>query len=268
MRGDRASTLAGLAVLLSIGGCEGIRHHAEGPPPDSSQLPPQPDGSIDAAGDIPRSGLHLWLRADVGVVASSGMQVSQWLDQSGNGRNASMATPTRQPSFVRDALNHLPVIRFFGAQSMSLDTFATPTMFSVFVVGKNSLPDESFSMILGPGGNSPNNQLRWEDGSHVLFVGTGNNLPATTVSAGDTRVYQALSARYDGATLTVYRDGGAISSSSFVTTGPWTLASVGSYYSSYFLVGDLAEVVLYDRALSEKDRAAVDSYLRAKYKLP
>jgi len=90
----------------------------------------------------------------------------------------------------------------------------------------------------------------------------------TTVSTGNTRVYHALSARYDGATMTVYRDGGAVSSSSFATTGPWTLASVGSFYSSDFMVGDLAEVVLYDRALSEEDRAAADSYLRTKYNLP
>lgn len=68
--------------------------------------------------------------------------------------------------------------------------------------------------------------------------------------------------------MTVYRDGGAVSSSSFATTGPWTLASVGSFYSSDFMVGDLAEVVLYDRALSEEDRAAADSYLRTKYNLP
>lgn len=223
--------------------------------------------NINGATGIPTSGLHLWLRADAGVNAP-GNRMATWADQSGNGRNASMATLSRQPFFVPGALNGRPVVRFTGAESMYLDVFAQPTTFSVFVAGKNSNPSESFSMILGPGGNSPNNQLRWENGSQALFVGTGNNLPVTTSSIGNTRVYHALSARYDGATMTVYRDGTPISSRSFATSGPFTLASVGSWYSTYFMKGDLAEVVIYARALTETERASVNSYLRSKYNLP
>jgi hypothetical protein len=257
-------------ALLCISGCGRGTPGAGEHPPDSSEQPPPPDSSgqpgLDAASDIPRTGLHLWLRADTGLSFSSGTQVSQWLDQSGNGRNASMTTTARQPFLVLDALNHLPVIRFSGAQSMYLDTFATPTMFSVFVVGRNSMPNASFSMILGPGGNSPNNQLRWEDDTHTLFVWFGSSEPSTTI--GDTRIYHALSTRYDGAVFTVYRDGTLASSSSFTTSGPWTIASVGSWYSSYFMIGDLAEVIIFDRALSTPERTSVDSYLRSKYNLP
>src|SRR6185295_16348819 len=51
----------------------------------------------------------------------------------------------------------------------------------------------------------------------------------------------------------------------FTTTGQWTLASIGSYYSSYYMTGDLAEVIIYDRALSPSERVSVDSYLYDKY---
>jgi hypothetical protein len=225
--------------------------------------------SITGGSTGPATGAHLWLRADAGVsLAGSTQAVAQWIDQSGNGRNASMTNPARRPQLVAGALNGLPVIRFAGAQSMYLDTFATPTLFTVFVVGKNSMSGESFSMILGPGGNSPNNQLRWENSSQTLFVGTGNNLPVVTSSTGNTRVYHSLSARYDGGVMTVYRDGNITSSSAFSTTGPWTLASIGSWYSSEFLVGDLAEVLIYDRAMSETERVSVNAYLRGKYNLP
>jgi hypothetical protein len=218
-------------------------------------------------GAIPATGLHLWLRADAGIVPGTGAQIFQWLDQSGNGRNARMATVARQPSLVSGALNGRPVVRFFGAQSISLDIYTQPTTFSVFIAGKNSLANESYSMILGPGGNSPNNQLRWDNGSQALFV-TQNAATIRTSPIGNTRVYHALSARYDGSTMTFYRDGTAMSSSTFSTTVPWTIASIGSWYSSYFMVGDLAEVILYDRALSEAERNSVNSYLRAKYGLP
>ena len=214
--------------------------------------------------DIPTSGIDLWLRADAGITAPAG-SVSQWADQSGNGRNAVMATPARQPFYVANALHGMPVLRFNGAQSMDLSIYAQPTTFTVFVVGKNSTPSETFSMILGPGGNSPNNQLRWDSGSSAMFVGLGNNMPIITSPIGNTRIYHELSASYNGATMTVYRDGSPVSSSSFATTGPWTLASVGAYYSSYFMNGDLAEVVIYDRVLSPGQRVWIDSYLQTKY---
>jgi Concanavalin A-like lectin/glucanases superfamily len=223
--------------------------------------------SIQASAAIPAAGLHLWLRSDAGVTLS-GSQISRWVDQSGNGRNAAMSTAPRQPTYVAGALNGKPMVRFFGQQSMGLEITASPTTFTVFVMGRNSRTDNSFSMILGPGGNSPNNQLRWENGSQALFVGTGNNMPIITSSIGDTRAYHALSARYDGATMTVYRDGNATSSHAFSTSGPWILASVGSYYSSNFMVGDLGEVIIYNRVLTESERLSVNGYLRSKYGLP
>jgi hypothetical protein len=215
---------------------------------------------------IPVAGLHLWLRSDAGVTLN-GSQISRWVDQSGNGRNAAMSTVPRQPTYVAGALNGKPMMRFFGQQSMGLELTASPTTFTVFVMGKNSRTDNSFSMILGPAGNLPNNQLRWEDGSQALFVGLDINMPIIRSPIGDTRTYHALSARYDGATMTVYRDGNVTSSHGFSTTGPWTIASVGSYYSGTFMVGDLGEVIIYDRALTESERLSVNGYLRSKYGL-
>ncbi|HEX4416743.1 MAG TPA: LamG-like jellyroll fold domain-containing protein [Kofleriaceae bacterium] len=219
-------------------------------------------------GGVPSSGLDMWLRADAGISFGSGTQVAQWADQSGQGRNGSMPTPARQPQLVSAALNGQPVVRFGGAQSLSMSTPVSPTTFTMFIVGKNSLTSESFSMILGPGGSTPNNQLRWENGTQALLIGLGNNLPQVTPTIGNTRVYHALSTRYDGGTMTVYRDGNQVSSNAFTTTGPWTLASVGSWFSTYYMVGDLAEVIIYERALSESERGGVNAYLRAKYHLP
>lgn len=260
MKGYRVSLLAvniTFVALFNLGGC---------------LQPATQDDLGSTEQPITTSGLHLWLRADTGVLrsdglsASNGQQVARWLDQSGNGRNASMATSARQPSLAAGALNGLPVLRFNGAQSMYLDIFARPTRYTVFIVGKNSTPTETFSMILGPGGNSANNQMRWEGGSNALFVGPGNGGPVNTSTIGNTRIYHELSASYDGATMTVYRDGNAVSPSyALSTTAPWELASVGSYYSSYYMTGDLAEVIMYDRALSASERGSVDSYLRTKY---
>lgn len=220
-----------------------------------------------AAHAAPAAGADMWVSADVSVTVNNG-KVSVWADRTGNGHTASMATVVRQPSLVNGALNGLPVIRFAGSQSLYLNSFINPNHFTVFIVGKNSKPTESYSMILGPGGNSPNNQIRWENGSQSLVVGTGNNLPTTVSSIGNTRVYHALAVRYDGSTLRVYRDGNLVSTRALTTSGPFTLASIGSWYSSYYLIGDLAEIISYSSALSDADRTATDSYLRSKYALP
>lgn len=223
--------------------------------------------AAQAASTSPAPGSQLWLRADVGVTVNI-TNVSAWADQSGSGRHAVMDTAARQPAYTLNALNSKPVIRFNGAQSLALTSTVDPSMFTIFVVGKNNNPTESFGMILGPGGTSANNQIRWENGSQALVVGTGNNLPATTASIGNTRTYHALSLRYDGTALRIFRDGRLISTRAMTTNGPLTLASVGAYYSSAFLTGDLAEILVYPTALADVDRATTDSYLRTKYALP
>lgn len=246
---------AGKVVVVSIGGFStsagSYQLNVHGP---------------DDLGAIPGNGMQLWLRADIPNPLAG--RIATWHDSSGSGHNASMPTASRQPLIVGGVLNGHPVARFSGAQSMSLDVPVTPTQFTVFVAGKNLDPNESPNVILGPSGDAPNNQLRWENGSQALFVGTSNDLPVITASIGNTRVYHVLSARYDGATLTVYRDGNPVSSSSFTTTGPWTLNSVGSWYSSLFLHGDLAEMMIYDRPLPESERLGLNAYLRDRYSLP
>jgi hypothetical protein len=212
-------------------------------------------------------GQQLWLRADLGVNAP-GNRIASWQDHSGQGNSAVMATAARQPFFVPNAIHGLPVARFQGAQSMYLSQFLSPVDFTIFVVGKNSNPDESFSMILGPGGSSPNNQLRWENGSHVSIVGTSNNLQEITSAIGNTRVYHTLEVSSDSITVLVYRDNDRDDLQDVETSGPFTLASVGSWYSSFFLQGDLAEVLVYDHRLSDVDRFGVREYLSVKYGLP
>lgn len=215
---------------------------------------------------IPALGMHLWLRSDTGVTPAT--RVGTWTDQSGQGRDAAMPTVARQPFYAPGLASGWPVVRFTGAESLSFANAVTPTVYSIFVVGRNTNPAEAFGVVLGPAGDSPNNQLRWENGTDVLVAGTGNAMPTTTSTIGDTRVFHALLVRYDGTTQSVYRDGGLVSSLRFAVTRPWVFASLGAFYSSEFLKGDIAEVLIYDRALPEAERLAVNAYLRAKYRLP
>ncbi len=214
----------------------------------------------------PTAGLKVWLRADAGVTSSAG-KVSAWADQSGNGNHVSMATASRQPALVSSALNAKPVLRFSGAQSLAFAAFPSFARYTVLAVGKNAKTSETYSMILGPGGSSPNHQWRWENGSQVLFVGPGSP-SVITATIGDTRVYHSLGLRFNGSALTTYRNATAFSTTAYSTSAAWTIAQLGAYYSSSFMTGDLAELLIYDAALSDADLGAATSYLHSKYALP
>jgi hypothetical protein len=60
----------------------------------------------------------------------------------------------------------------------------------------------------------------------------------------------------------------ALSVVSLVTTGPVRAQWFGAALSSSGWFGDLAELVVYDAALSDDDRRAVENYLAARYALP
>jgi hypothetical protein len=212
----------------------------------------------------PASGSAVWLKADAGVTADDG-RASSWADQSGHGNNATMAARARQPRLITGEVNGEAVIRFDGAQSLALTTPVSPRTFTVFVVGRNRMSGEDFSMILGPGGSTPNNQLRWEDGCHVLYVGTGNDMPPVSVSIGDTRITHILALRYQGSNMEVYRDGRRVSAASLSTSGPWILSQIGAWYSKHYLVGDIAELLIYPSSLPDAALGETTAYLRAKH---
>ncbi|MBB5866982.1 Zn-dependent metalloprotease [Allocatelliglobosispora scoriae] len=215
----------------------------------------------------PATGSMLWLRADAGVATSGGL-VTNWLDQSGTAHHASQAVAALQPTLVAGVVNGKPVVRFGGAQSLNLTT-VNPTRFTVFVVGKNSRTASTPpGAILGGIGANPNNQLRWENPTQSGVLGTGNGIPLTVTTVGSTGAFHALSVRYDGATLRVYRDGVLKSSTAVVSTGPWLLNNIGSYLATNYLLGDVAEILVYPSALTEGNRSTTNNYLRLKYALP
>ena len=54
---------------------------------------------------------------------------------------------------------------------------------------------------------------------------------------------------------------------SLVTTGPVTASNFAYNGGNQFWWGDLAELIVYDTALSDADRRRVEDYLNARYHL-
>lgn len=224
-----------------------------------------PGAAASAEPGVPTPGTSLWLSGGTGMSQANG-KLSSWEDQSGNGRHATMPVAERQPTYVKWGIGLKPTVRFLGAQSLNLASSLNPTTYTILVVGKQQ-PASSFNfgIILGPGGSNPNNQLRWNGDSGVMTVRTGGNPMIITAPSGNNRTYHMLTVTFDGSTQRLYRNGVLTATSAVSSTMPFAVSSVGSYYSTSFLQGDISELMVYDRVLSPTERSDTETYLNNKY---
>jgi len=223
------------------------------------------------------SGLQLWLKADALALADND-PVTTWTDSSGLGHDYTQGTAANKPTYKTAILNGEPVIRLDGTNDY-LDGPASSTLISasartVFVVGKTAV----FSVANpsnAPGapcflldvdtyhGRStdslPSNQFHAShyDGAHKL------------VSVATDTSFHYWTERHESGTLYLSQDGGAEASIAAGNVQVLTaLTRIGTNSgSTLFLNGDIAEILVYNVALSAGDRTSVQGYIESKYAL-
>lgn len=228
------------------------------------------------------TGLALWLDATQGV-ATSGSTVTGWTDQSGNGHDGSYATGA--PQLVPGAINGLPAISFngngdyfalAGGQVLSSDSF---TIFAVAVdTGTSDEPREIYSNW--DFGNSWPSQFLGTDfgdaGSRTLRFTDG--LSAANALAAPGSPFVTYGVYTGGVNADIYLDGAIVGSNPQNSdpadvlnpngqrdiTTPSFIGRQGGFAGEYWQ-GYIAEVLVYDGALSPEDQAAVAAYLQTKW---
>lgn len=229
------------------------------------------------------TGLKLWLDATQGVT-TSGSTVTAWGDQSGNGHDGTYTSGA--PQFIPVAIHGLPAIAFNGSgdyfelaggQVLSTDSF---TIFAVAVDAgsPDGGPREIYSnwdaanswgsQFIGTDfGTGSNRTIRFTDGLSADDVLTSPGSPFITYG-----VYTS------GVNADVYLDGALVGSNpqnsdpadvlnpngQRIITTPSFIGRQGSFTGEYWQ-GYIAEVLVYDGALSPDDQAAVAAYLEAKW---
>jgi hypothetical protein len=227
--------------------------------------------------DIPAQGLALWLRADTGVTAVNGA-VSLWADQSGSRRDATQETAARRPLLVVDAVRGRPALRFDGTDDVLRTTLPIDGLggLTLAIVAANST-DYSGGSVHGE-----NAALFWEETvewgwvylspfqSNVKFrFGTTqpNNLPFH-IRAASTPAFTLTVAVKDGPVETLSVQGVPVER--FTGKGPAIKGTqpglqIGSGARDKGYPGDIAEVLVYTRALSDAERQRLERALLAKY---
>lgn len=247
-------------------------------PPFSGMIGPAAGGGGSDPGGI--SGLLFWFKADAGVfsdagstAANNGDTVQQWNDQSGNAIHASQATSGSRPTYRTNQINGLPAIDFATSKWMSF-TEQTTADFTLFVVVKQGSASAKKSVIGGTD-NTTKIHLQFQNGAG----GGGYNLlnVQRTVTSSEEEPIDFIQACVrstagGGGSTTLRVDGvptGGDGGGAGASFGISHLATwVNSGTPTDFLNGLIAEVILYNVALSDGDINLVENSLRDKYDLP
>jgi hypothetical protein len=241
--------------------------------------------------DIP--GCLVWLRAESITGLSDGDELATWIDDSGNSYNALQTTPANRPLYKEGQLQGQPVVRFNGSSAyMDLSALVALSNCSIFIALKNITPwtynsgtqialtrntTTSGYGTVGFGGNATafftNEVLYWYhwDGSYVRGVA----YCSTTSSVNGENLFSYIlsgtteSIRLNRADLTLSEAGSGGGGLNATTYPPTNIGRIGAGPAlSNFLNADIAEILVYNSALSNSDRDRIENYLVSKYKTP
>ena len=234
----------------------------------------------------------LWLKADAGVTTNASGLVTQWNDQSGNGNNATQSDTNHSPLFVSNVLNGKPALRFDGDQdntdlgdflhgSGDVGLSAGFTSFIVYSMGDRAIAEQVPVMIGNPwefnmtrgyyirNGFSLGSVNELAFGAWANDYGSRYIIPASTYRIWGYRLNDEMS-RFDFLDtdgVYTYNDSENVSGFDTPSAG-YFVGGLGDDAPYYYFQGDILEVIFYDAALSDSDRAQVVNYLKQKYNLP
>ena len=227
----------------------------------SNEIIVQTPASDDAA--IPLENLRLWLKADalpVGVFHG-------WRDQSGNNNSAIPPNAAARPEVVVDAATNLAAVRFNAVQQLGLANFMSGAAAGeAFVVLKaaSSAP----SAVRGLWRLGYSNSSRYPNTNGTLNEDFGSNagrslgVPAADIAQW--HVYNVSAAAGEW----VARVNGVQQHRATSNTVSWNATPLFGHNGSYGFDGDIAEVLIFDKVLTDAERTTVGRYLRFWRELP
>ena len=222
----------------------------------------RPKAAVSTAFD-PRtiSNLAAWYDASNAASLTIETGVSQWSDLSGNGRHLAQTTLNNQPAVATSAINSRPALDFDGSNDNLSATFTLSHPVRIFCVGNFRATGGQNQLF---DGTATNTMRMYIGGATEVAMFAGANLPATVASVNGWFVWECF---FNGASSSLTRNGTTLASGnagSNTTVGGLRLAVLGSGLSN-FTNCQIAEVVLYSRAITASEASSVRSYLGGKY---
>lgn len=209
-------------------------------------------------------------------VQEDGGSISTWYDNNSQGvkkNNATQATANFQPKLYENAFyGAISGVRFDGVDDyMDFDgTMVVGISYTVFVVEqRRSSNTDPYFFFAGSGGGSNNNLFLGYGNNTTLYFGHfGNDLTYTIGGYTTTtpRIHSFLFNTTSGKKY--YLNGNNVASQPAQTAALITNpgAALGRI-PSFFYNGDLAEIIIFTRALRTEERQSIENYLSRKYNI-
>jgi hypothetical protein len=232
------------------------------------------------------------------LVAADGA-VARWEDKSGNGRHATQATSGSRPLRKAAVQGGMDVLRFDGSDdSLSIASSTATFQFlhsqdsTLFIVGKPGTTANPNAVYVFVDNNGRSNNVGFSFWYDDRVSQTRNDMPITISANGSVAVFQnadavsgnkftantfsliSIVSTPDAATASrvALRTNGGASFGGNTQTGSVSASGAtgdlhigGNINDGELLNGDIAEIIIYDTALSDTDRAAVEAYLISKW---
>jgi len=221
--------------------------------------------------------LQLWLKADAGIT-TVGTKVSQWNDQSGNGRHHSQVTDFYRPTYINTTdplrFNFQPTLEFNGyntwLETPSFSTSLTNSMF-VFVVSRLSNTYAN-TWYVTYGWNSDCFCTHWFGNNTRLRIlcGEKTSTPQNLLYAINSYIIPRGVAVSDPEQRIVWNGKESlVGKSNYTVNNNFFAVGCDRNYTD-FMSGDVAEVIIYTGSspnsdINNSDLDKIQSYLSIKY---
>ncbi len=225
---------------------------------------------------VPAQDLELWLRGDYGVTADAGGKVTSWAVE-GSPLKATPSQPAEQPSLVANAINGKPAIRFDGKQNtlevpMSIDPKVAPQLTVISVWTSATAERSTLRKLYGADNGGYDRAAgiddRSEGSNYTVFGGSAGVVGSLTFTA-NTPNLTVESYDQTQKKLNTWANGAArsnVEAEYNESLDHFFIGSTGRVYHEPWQ-GDLAEMLVYRRVLSDDERKKVEDYLAGKYGL-
>jgi len=217
-----------------------------------SRIPGAVDSRLSTFSPLQIAGLQFWVAAD-DLVLSNNDPVTTWVDKSGNSRNAVQTTSGNKPLYKTNIINSLPAVLFdasddymdFGSLSLS--------EYSYFIIINK--PDASFNSVILAETDVSYTYLQYSDS----WIVAGNTLSVPMIN--DTSYLKECVTNVSD--IKRYTNGNAHTTQSTSGSHGYRYLSLSGFPAYAYL----AEILIYDSALSDANRILVENFLRDKYNL-
>lgn len=216
--------------------------------------------SLSERASIEQYFTNKWGIASIHGLSTSNSPVGYIQDKSGNNNHATQATLSARPQ-KSGSQNGLSVITLDGIDDILTSPLQDSNTQTIFWIAKGiSAPD--YSYLLNYNGSAGNRAISIGGGFWKWY---GPNLISTQPASS----YAVMSVVMPSASsVSLYQSGlgiGAVDPTNQIGGSPNNL-SIGST-GTYRYSGEVAEIIIYNRALSTSERAQVEKYLANKWNL-